>query len=99
RVRNAGKIVTSAHGRRTRAPEVLEFDARRQPKRVALRRDVEIEILEAPLILRGIHAAHRGVDADQLEVLDIGADNALERRIEKQELDRELFSFGVLESL
>ncbi len=57
---------------------------------------VEIEIVDARLVLRRVHDAEVGVDAEQLQVLDERLRVAFEPAAEIQELDAERLARGQL---
>ena len=72
-----------------RAPVALQLDARRQAQRVALRSTMS----KSNDFMRRSYCAGstrrmRGVDADALQVLDVGNDDAVEAVLEGQDLDR-----------
>src|SRR5262245_63663259 len=90
-----GKIVAAMGRCRGRAEKGAKLGARRLADAKALGQSVEIEILETLLILRIIDDADRGVDANAPQALDIGADNALEGGVVKQELDPQRFALVI----
>ncbi len=60
---------------------------------------VEIELVEALFVLRTIDRAQPGVDADAGEVLDVRLEDALQVRIDQQDLQAQGLSGGVLQAL
>ncbi|MNP42008.1 hypothetical protein D3C76_1357430 [compost metagenome] len=60
---------------------------------------VEVELVEALLVLGAVDRAQAGVDADAGEVLDVGLQDAFEVRIDQQDLQAQRLSGCVLQAL
>ena len=88
-VGNARKIAAARLRGSIRAEEGPELDARRFAHGEAACRDIEIEVLQAFLILCAVDQPHAGIDAQKLQVLCQRLDHPLEGGRVCQELERE----------
>ena len=78
-----------------RAELASEFNTRSLPAHQPHDLGVEVEFLHPLLMLGGVDIAHRGIDAEEAQILHIGCSYPLAGRIIDQEFHGELLALGI----